>query len=143
MLAVIDAYIRILTPFKEATIAAQGSTHPTLPAAARFLLPLLNEVPGNLLGQDSTDGALQKEIKAKMLGKLQSYYGMAECDLLYAAAFLDPLHVCKISSLGSTDMGRRRGMDYLENKLDALLVADKVLHVPLDTHPDDAGPSSP
>lgn len=101
MLQVIDAYLHILEPFKDATIAAQASTHPTLPRAARFLLPLLHDVPGNLLGQHDGDGPLHVEIKAKMLAKLRSYYGMAECDLLYAAAFLDPLHVPKISTLGA------------------------------------------
>lgn len=37
----------------------------------------------------------------------------------------------------------RRAMDFLESKLDDVLEQDKVVHVPLDIHPDDIAPSSP
>lgn len=134
MMAVIDAYLSILKPFKEATLVAQGSTHPTLPYAARFLLPILNKVPGNLLEPTLADGQLQKEVKKRMYEKLSSYYGMEEQDLLYATAYLDPLHVAKISALGANEMAVLRAMDLLESKLDEELEADKVHHVPIVTH---------
>lgn len=95
--AVLDAYLSILAPFKKATVLAQASTHPTLPYIARFLLPILHKVPGNLLEHVPEDGELQRQVKQKMFAKLQSYYGMEECDLLYAATFMDPLHLPKIS----------------------------------------------
>lgn len=61
-----------------------------------------------------------------MYRKLKQYYDMEACDLLYLAAFLDPLHSAKIQKLGADDMTEKRAMDLLACRLDTLLESDGV-----------------
>jgi hypothetical protein len=58
MLAVISVYKDILESFKSMTVIVQGSTYPTLPILARWLLPVLDEKPGTCLAAAEDDGPL-------------------------------------------------------------------------------------
>ena len=59
MMAVLDVYRKLLEPFKVITVAAQGSTYPTLGLVARFLMPIVTEKDGNMLAPSEEDGRLQ------------------------------------------------------------------------------------
>lgn len=74
MTDVLDVYKRLLTPFKYMTIDAQAASHPTLPLVARFLLPILNDKPGNVLQVTPSDGDLQRQVKNAMRKKYAYYY---------------------------------------------------------------------
>lgn len=63
MKSVINIYLNFLQPFKFASLVAQGSTYPTLPYVARFLLPIIFRVAGNMLQQRLSDSLLEGSIK--------------------------------------------------------------------------------
>lgn len=75
MLEVLDIYKKILSPFRDMTLASQGSSYPTLPVVARFLLPILCAKSGHVLAESRSDGPLQAQVKTKMLNKYLDYYG--------------------------------------------------------------------
>lgn len=78
MMEVIKIYKNLLAPFKDVSIAAQGSSYPTLPLVAKFLLPILNGKHGNTLQKLPEDGRLQEQVKDKMLSKYTNYFGTEE-----------------------------------------------------------------
>jgi hypothetical protein len=127
MMSVLGIYKDLLKPFKEATQVAQGSTYATLPFVARFLLPILCKKKGHLLEAKADDGMLAAEVKRRLLAKLEQYYNGEVLEIMYIAAYLDPLHVSKIKHLGVTDSIKMRALVTLECALDSLMIADNVV----------------
>lgn len=126
MTDVLDVYKKLLTPFKDITLRAQASKHPTLPIVARFLLPILNNKAGNVLAPNTDDGRLQMDVKRAMKQKYEYYYKEEQQDLLYASCFLDPLFAARIDELqypverveAALDLIRSRVNHYLQEKPD-------------------------
>jgi hypothetical protein len=58
MKTVVQVYRDLLKPFKDITAISQGSRYPTLPAVAKFLLPILCDKIGNHLEILPDDGKL-------------------------------------------------------------------------------------
>lgn len=69
---------------------------------------------------------MQKDVKVKMNLKLKQFFTGEVPALLYLAAFLDPLHVNKIKTLGCDDATKDYAMHMLRNRLEDALRADDV-----------------
>lgn len=99
---VVQVYRDLLKPFKDITAISQGSKFPTLPAVAKFLIPIVCSKVGNHLEILPSDGKLQEDVKRKMAMKFMDYYGEEELALLYAGAYCDPLFNSKLKELGAS-----------------------------------------
>jgi hypothetical protein len=126
MKTVVQVYRDLLKPFKDITAVCQGSKHPTLPAVAKFLIPIACSKIGNHLEVTPDDGKLQEDVKHKMLNKFLDYYGDEELGLLYAGAYCDPLINSKLKQLGASQEVIDEGMKLIKSRLQFYIAKDKV-----------------
>lgn len=97
---VCSVYRDLLKPFKDFSLAVQASKVPTLGLAGVFLLPILMELPENLLERASSDGRLQEQVKLMMFDRLNYHYQVHHMQLLWLGVFLDPLRQSKMAEMG-------------------------------------------
>lgn len=114
---VVNVYAQFLRPFATMTSLAQGSSFPSLPVVARFVLPIVSESQASTIAPKQSDNVMVKNIKDIMKKKLQKHFRREERALMYATLYLDPLFAEKLHDYETDAQVIALGMAIVETRL--------------------------